>query len=187
MGRSGFHRESYNATTELVACRSIASSRLRTRPVSPATSTFTSHAVRTIAIACAMARLFVSTKACRRIRPGSARPAHVDQGVLRAWIVSMGRRDAVERIAHLMLELYVRMRNVGLTTDDSCQMPLTQTVFADALGLTPIHTNRVLRTLRERGIMALGSGKLTILDIAKLARIAGFDDNYLHRRISNAA
>lgn len=111
----------------------------------------------------------------------------IDEGVLRAWIVSMGRRSAVQRIAHLMLELYVRMRNIGLTTDETCHMPLTQTVLADALGLTAVHTNRVLRELRERDVMKLGSSKLSIIDIVELARIAGFDDNYLHRRIKVAA
>jgi CRP-like cAMP-binding protein len=107
----------------------------------------------------------------------------VDEGVLRAWIVSMGRRDAVQRIAHLMLELYVRMRNVGLVKGGRCNIPLTQTVLADALGLTPVHVNRVLRVLRERGAMTLGHGMLTVQDGASLARIAGFDDNYLHRRV----
>jgi len=111
----------------------------------------------------------------------------IDEGVLRAWIVSMGRRDSIERVSHLMLELYIRMRNIGLAGDETCEMPLSQTVLADALGLTPVHVNRVLRTLRERRVMELGSGTLLILDIGELARIAGFDDNYLHRRIKRAA
>lgn len=110
----------------------------------------------------------------------------VDQGVMRAWIVSMGRRDAPQRIAHLMLELYVRMRSVGLASNETCHMPLTQMVIADALGLTSVHSNRILRMLRERGIMKLRSATLTILNIVELAEIAGFDDNYLHRRIGNA-
>lgn len=111
----------------------------------------------------------------------------VDQGVLRAWIVSMGRRTSTERVAHLMCELYIRMRNIGLATHDQCEMPLTQTVLADAVGLTPVHVNRVLRKLRLAKIMDLRSGSLTILDPAKLARIAGFDDNYLHGRLRKAA
>ena len=111
----------------------------------------------------------------------------IDEGVLRAWIVSMGRRDSMERLAHLMLELYTRMRNIGLAGDGSCEMPLTQTVLADALGLTPVHVNRVLRVLRERGAMALGSSTLTLLNAAELVRIAGFDDAYLHRHIRKAA
>ena len=111
----------------------------------------------------------------------------IDQGVLRAWIVSIGRRDALERIAHLMLELYVRMRGIGLADDNTCQVPLTQIVVGDALGLTPVHTNRIIRELRERDIMKIVSGKLTILNIDELSKVAGFDDNYLHQRIKRAA
>ena len=111
----------------------------------------------------------------------------VDHGVLRAWIVSMGRRKSEERIAHLMCELYIRMRNIGLATDNKCEMPLTQIVLADAVGLTPVHVNRVLQKLRAAEVMDLRSGSLTILDPAKLARIAGFDNNYLHGRLKQAA
>lgn len=111
----------------------------------------------------------------------------VDQGVMRAWIVSMGRRKSVERVAHLMCELYIRMRNIGLATDRQCDMPLTQIVLADALGLTPVHVNRVLGKLRLAGIMDLRAGSLTILDPAKLFRTAGFDANYLHGRILKVA
>lgn len=111
----------------------------------------------------------------------------VDEGVLRAWIVSMGRRDRIQRIAHLICELYLRMHSVGLAEDDRCQMPLTQIVLADALGLTPIHVNRVLRTLREENVMDFHSGALVVHDPERLARIAGFDDTYLHRRLRRAA
>lgn len=111
----------------------------------------------------------------------------VDQSVLRAWIVSMGRRNSTQCVAHLMCELYIRMRNIGLATDDQCEMPLTQIVIADAVGLTPVHVNRVLRQLREGKVMDLRSGSLTVLDPAKLASIAGFDDNYLHGRLKQVA
>ncbi len=110
----------------------------------------------------------------------------VDEDTLRAWIVSMGRRDGLQRVAHLMCELHVRARNIGLTDGDSFELPLTQTVIGDALGLTPIHVNRVLRKLRLSGVMSLSGGALVVADIAKLAAVAGFDDNYLHRRIAGA-
>jgi CRP-like cAMP-binding protein len=110
----------------------------------------------------------------------------VDEDTLRAWIVSMGRRNGLQRVAHLMCELYVRARNIGLTHGDSFELPLTQTVIGDALGLTPIHVNRVLRKLRISGVMTLIGGHLVIPDVAKLAVIAGFDDDYLHRRIRAA-
>lgn len=111
----------------------------------------------------------------------------VDEGVLRAWIVSMGRRSAIQRISHLVCELYMRMHNVGLADDDRCTMPLTQTVLADALGLTPIHVNRVLRTLRENEVMDFHGGALTVHNPLGLAQIAGFDETYLHRRLRRAA
>lgn len=111
----------------------------------------------------------------------------VDEGVLRAWIVGLGRRDSQQRVAHLICELYLRMRNIGLTDDHGCKMPLTQIVLADALGLTPIHVNRVLRRLREDGVMDLHGGELILHDADRLAKIAGFDDNYLHRRLRRAA
>jgi CRP-like cAMP-binding protein len=107
----------------------------------------------------------------------------VDEDTLRAWIVSMGRRGSLERVAHLMCELYVRARNIGLTDGDRFELPLTQVVLGDALGLTAVHVNRVLRKLRLSGVMELTSGSLIIADIAKLAAVAGFDDNYLHRRL----
>lgn len=111
----------------------------------------------------------------------------VDQGVLRTWIVSMGRRKAEQRVAHLMCELYIRMENIGLATDDECEIPLTQIVLADAPGLTPVHVNRVLRKLRLAKVMELQSGSLLILNPAKLARIAGFDTNYMHTKLKKAA
>jgi CRP-like cAMP-binding protein len=107
----------------------------------------------------------------------------VDEDTLRAWIVSMGRRDSVQRVAHRMCELYVRALNIGLTVGDRFEMPLTQIVLGDALGLTPVHVNRVLRKLKVSGVMSLSRGSLVIADVAKLAIVAGFDDNYLHRRL----
>ena len=109
----------------------------------------------------------------------------VDEGVLRATIVSMGRRTSLERVAHLLCELCFRMRNIGISTEETFVMPFTQIVLADAVGLTPVHVNRVVRKLRELGALDLGVGTLVIADLALLAQIAGFDDNYLHRRLQS--
>ena len=111
----------------------------------------------------------------------------VDESVLRAWIISMGRRSSTARIAHLMCELYLRARNVGLVLGNSFEMPLSQVVLADALGLTPVHVNRLLRKLRLASVMEVRRGALTIIDPVGLADIAGFDENYLHRRLREAA
>lgn len=111
----------------------------------------------------------------------------IDEGVMRAWIVNIGRRDSVARVGHLLLELYARLGDVGLTSGGSCRLPLTQTVLADALGLTPVHLNRVLRDLRERDVATLSLGTLHIEDLDELVRIAGFDGSYLHRRAIGSA
>jgi CRP-like cAMP-binding protein len=104
----------------------------------------------------------------------------IDEGVLRAWIVSMGRRSSAERVAHLMCELY--LRSFSINSIDEISFPISQIVLADALGMTPVHVNRVLKELRLAGAMTLKRGQLAILDPGKLVQIAGFDDNYLHRR-----
>lgn len=104
----------------------------------------------------------------------------VDEAVLRSWIVNVGRRDAFEAIGHLMCELYVRLCNVGLTDDHSYDLPLTQEELADALGLTPVHVNRVLKRMRADGLISLTRGALVIHDYRRLQAASGFNPNYLH-------
>ncbi|MGI4811278.1 MAG: Crp/Fnr family transcriptional regulator [Janthinobacterium lividum] len=111
----------------------------------------------------------------------------IDEGIMRAWIVSMGRRSSTERVAHLICELYLRARGIGLTGEGEFALPLSQLVLADALGMTAVHINRVLKELRLAGAMAVKRGSVTILDPVMLVQIAGFDENYLHRRLRRAA
>jgi CRP-like cAMP-binding protein len=111
----------------------------------------------------------------------------VDEGTMRAWITSMGRRSSLERVAHLMCELYLRARNIGLIAGIELALPLSQLMLADSLGMTPVHLNRVLKVLRESGAMTISRGILHITDPMKLTTIAGFDENYLHRRLRPAA
>lgn len=106
-----------------------------------------------------------------------------DEGTLRAWITSMGRRTSIERVAHLICELYARAHGIGLVDDTEFSLPLSQIILADALGMTPVHINRVLKELRLAGAMTLSRGSVLILDPGKLVQIAGFDENYLHRRL----
>ena len=110
----------------------------------------------------------------------------VDEGIMRAWIVSMGRRNSTERVAHLMCELYLRAVTLGMTDGDEFALPLSQLVLADALGMTAVHINRILKDLRLAGTMSLKRGSVNILDPVKLVQIAGFDENYLHRRMRRA-
>lgn len=100
--------------------------------------------------------------------------------VQREWMVSLGQRNARQRIAHLMCELFTRLRVVDLVEGDSAAVPLTQADIGDACGMTPEHTNRTLRELRDGGLCMLQDRRLTIPDWWKLVDCAGFDPAYLH-------
>ncbi len=106
----------------------------------------------------------------------------VDESILREWVLNVGRRDAFERIGHLLCELHARMEMVGLVRDDRLALPLTQEELADATGLTPVHTNRTLQRLRRENLIELSGGMLTVLDVGELRKAAGFDPGYLHIR-----
>ncbi len=104
----------------------------------------------------------------------------VDEGILREWLVSLGRRSAVERVAHLFCELLIRLQTVGLADDNSFDMPLTQEELADTLGLSNVHVNRMMQELRERGLVTTNGKRLTINDVEGLQDFAQFNANYLH-------
>jgi CRP-like cAMP-binding protein len=98
-----------------------------------------------------------------------------DEAMIVEHLVSIGRRTAIERTAHFFLELSERLRLVGLATDKEFPCPLNQYVLADALGLTAIHVNRVLRQLREKRLLTLKRGTVVIHDGPALAQLAGFE------------
>jgi len=105
----------------------------------------------------------------------------VDEAILREWLTNMGQRDAFSRVGHHFCELWHRMRSVGLVNEhDQFDLPLTQEVLGDALGLTSVHINRTLKRLREEGFIAMHNRRLTILDPNGLMKITGFDPAYLH-------
>lgn len=92
--------------------------------------------------------------------------------------VSLGRRDAKERMANLLVELYERTRRAGLAGEQSFEFPATQEMLADALGLSVVHVNRTLRSLREAGIVTVWSGRVTISDFESLRVLAGAENGY---------
>ncbi|MEL6059543.1 MULTISPECIES: Crp/Fnr family transcriptional regulator [unclassified Methylobacterium] len=102
-----------------------------------------------------------------------------EEAIAREWIVSLGRRVGIERMAHLLCELRWRLAAVGLATEDSFELRITQSDFADALGLTPVHVNRVLKGLRDGRLIHLRGGQLTLLDRPRLEKLAQFDPTYL--------
>jgi len=104
----------------------------------------------------------------------------VDEATLREWLVNVGRRSADERIAHLLCELLLRLRAVGRTAGDGYALPITQEDLADTTGLTSVHVNRTLGTLKQCGLIELSGRQLRILDLAGLEALAEFKPNYLH-------
>ncbi len=95
------------------------------------------------------------------------------------WLVNLGRKNAMERLAHLLCELYCRLSLAGHATGPSCEMPLTQLDLADLAGLTPVHVNRTLQEMRGMRMIELHSRRLTILDWPSMRRMAWFDPLYL--------
>ena len=105
---------------------------------------------------------------------------NLDAAIHREWEVSLGRRSAIERTAHLFCELQVRLGVVGLASARDYALPITQSELAECLGLTSVHVNRVLRELRERELVEFRSGRVMIADLAGLKRVAEFDPAYLY-------
>jgi CRP-like cAMP-binding protein len=104
----------------------------------------------------------------------------VDEATLRAWVVNLGQRSAYERTAHLLCELFFRLWAVGLNNGNSCTLSIMQGELGDTLGLTIVHTNRMLQDLRREGLVELRGKHLTILDLSALQEVALFNSNYLH-------
>ena len=104
----------------------------------------------------------------------------VAAAIQREWTVNLGQRDAFERTAHLMCELFLRLEAAGLTEGNTCEFPLTQVELGDATGLSSVHVNRTLQELRAADLIVLKDRSLTILDVAALHRAAMFNPNYLH-------
>ena len=102
-----------------------------------------------------------------------------EEAILSEHLVSVGRRSALERLAHLFLEFLRRLQLIDLAGERTFRLPVTQEILADALGLSVVHVSRTLRRLREDKLVRLARGHLEILDIRGLQEIADFDDDYL--------
>jgi CRP-like cAMP-binding protein len=103
----------------------------------------------------------------------------VEQAVLREWLVNVGQRTAIERVSHLLCELYFRFEAAGLATDGRFELPLTQAELGDTLGLSTVHINRTLRDLRGQGLIETNGKFYQIRDRDRLARIGVFNPAYL--------
>lgn len=102
-----------------------------------------------------------------------------DEAMVVEHLVGLGRRSAEQRTAHFFLELYTRLRLVGLAEPNRFACPLSQYILSDVVGLSAVHVNRVLRKLREDGLMTFQRGRVTFEDPVQLAELAEFDRAYL--------
>jgi CRP-like cAMP-binding protein len=102
-----------------------------------------------------------------------------DEAMVVEHLVGIGRRDATQRVAHFLLELGARLKLVGMATNQGFDCPLSQSLLADALGLSAVHVNRVLRQLREQELLTFHKGRVEFLELSALIEFADFDREYL--------
>jgi CRP-like cAMP-binding protein len=108
------------------------------------------------------------------------RAASVEQASSRELVISLGARDALQRLAHLLCELYTRLQVVGLVSPvGQFDLALTQAELGEALGLSTVHVNRTIQQLRRQNLITMGHGQVTVRDFAGLAEVADFDPRYL--------
>ena len=105
---------------------------------------------------------------------------NLDASIHREWELSLGRRSAIERLAHLFCEMYVRLGIVGLVRDRSYDFPISQVELAEMTGITSVHANRTLQQMRKRELLEFAGGVVTIRDLEGLKRTADFNDDYLY-------
>ncbi len=103
-----------------------------------------------------------------------------DSAALRAWMVNMGHRTACKALAHLFCEIFIKIAIVEHKEDKNFRLPITQIEMADALGISPVHVNRVINELRENDLITLKSRFIKIKNWEKLANFCNFDPSYLH-------
>jgi len=104
----------------------------------------------------------------------------IESSILREWVVNVGRRNARARIAHILCEFAVRLEARGLASGEGFELPMTQEQLADATSLTPIHVNRVLKTLQAEGLISRQRRRIEFDDWRALQEVADFNRRYLH-------
>jgi CRP-like cAMP-binding protein len=111
----------------------------------------------------------------------------IDASIFREWVVNVGRRDSRARIAHLLCELSLRLEAAGLASNHHYELPMTQEQLADAVGLTSVHVNRVLKQLGEEGLIRRDRRSITIQDWGRMRAAGDFNERYLHHDAMSGA
>jgi CRP-like cAMP-binding protein len=112
----------------------------------------------------------------------------IDASIFREWVVNVGRRDSRARVAHILCEFSLRLETNGLASNHCYELPMTQEQLADAVGLTSVHVNRVLKQLGEEGLISRDRRSVVIEDWGRLREAGDFNERYLHHEVmANAA
>lgn len=109
----------------------------------------------------------------------------VDEATLREWLVNMGTRSSELRVAHVLCELLLRSRMAGVSYDGSFDFPLTQEELGASMGISQVHTNRVLQKLRQEGLISIEGKRIVIHDWKRLKAFSQFDPTYLHCKLDD--
>jgi CRP-like cAMP-binding protein len=130
---------------------------------------------------------FISRDAIRelvRARPAVARSVFVtilvEASIFREWVLNVGRRDSRMRLGHLLCEFAARLEAQGLADEYGYELPMSQEQLADALGLTPVHVNRTLKSLEADGLIRRDKRFVSFPDWKRMRDFADFTERYLH-------
>ena len=104
----------------------------------------------------------------------------VEASIFREWVLNVGRRDALSRLAHVLCEFAIRLEAQGLADENGYELPMTQEQLADTLGLTPVHVNRTIMALEGKGFIVRDKRRISFPDWRKMRGIADFNQRYLH-------
>jgi CRP-like cAMP-binding protein len=104
----------------------------------------------------------------------------IDSSIFREWVVNVGRRDSRARVAHILCEFSMRLEAAGLAQNHVYELPMTQEQLADAVGLTSVHVNRVLKQLKEEGLIDRDRRTIRIVDWNRMREAGDFNERYLH-------
>lgn len=104
----------------------------------------------------------------------------IEASIVREWVLNVGRRNARARLAHVLCEFAIRLEAAGLADGGGCELPMTQEQLADAIGLTPVHVNRTLKTLESEGLISRDRRHVSFPDWNGLREAGDFNQRYLH-------
>ena len=123
-------------------------------------------------------------KRVNKVHPNVAaalwRETLIDAAIFREWIVNVGRRTGLARMAHLLSELRRRLEVIGRAPNGSFRLPITQAELGDCLAMSTVHVNRVLQELRREGLLEVERSAFQLLDQPRLEELGQFDPHYLH-------